>query len=160
MGLHYDIREPSTDVGQQASATAWRVLLEAMAAIFDQQTTATRLDFERAVLQAQSAAIKVWGQEIERGSMFAPRFWLIPLYAGMTDEDWRRMRDDALQITRREEDRIRRLAEEMLEAGQSANSVAHLFGYSAPKVQSWRRRLLSQRQSARNPENSRRDSSG
>jgi hypothetical protein len=109
--------------------------------VFDQQQSMSLADYEAALREANLAALDVWGQEIDQGDLYRAAYWLVPLYAGMSREDWKQLAEEALQIARFAEDRIDATAVKRLKNGESAASVANDFGLSRPTVQKWQRAI-------------------
>ena len=99
-GYAYDPRNPSSDPFNQASNEAWRVLLQTVEMLFQEYETLKSSDFRWAVAQAQMAALQLLDGPIERGEMFRPRFWQVPLFAGMSGKDWDKLRVEATRIAR------------------------------------------------------------
>jgi hypothetical protein len=142
LALRHDPQKPDSHVAWRAQDTAWSVLTRSLLrALFDQQESVSLDDFETAVRNADLAALDVWGQEISQGDLYRARYWAVPLYAGMSREDWKKLAEEALRIARSAENRIDKMAVEKLKNGQGVASVANDFGLSRPTVQHWQRAL-------------------
>jgi len=97
---------------------------------FLKHPTMTEAEFRRFQIDSAKAAIDTFAEESKRGGMFEPKFWLIPLFGGMTGQDWRALEHEALRISQQQEDQILARAKQMLQEGVSRRQVANLFGYS------------------------------
>jgi hypothetical protein len=138
--LDFDPQYPSGHAAQRASNEAWRVLLDTVDSLFSDRQSLTPADFQWAVRQAQSAAIGIWREATASGELFSDRYWVVPIYPGMSGEDWRKIAARALDVARAKEDHIRNLAIEMLALGHSETEVANEFGYSRPTIAGLARR--------------------